>query len=933
VWGDVIGTEGSSGPNPGAGPARTDEILGRTTERSVLADLLAGAGAGRGCAFVLRGDAGVGKTALLDDMVRSADGFEVMRIAGIESEMHLSFAGLHALLLPYLAHRSDLPAPQRNALESAFGLSPGDPADRFLVALSILTMLDKVAETRPVCCVVEDAQWLDSESLTALAFVGRRLRADRIGLFFSTRAGYRVLDGLPEMQLDGLGDEFARRLLESTVTGRLDPRVAAVLVAEARGNPLALVEFARALTAEQLAGVARVPDQLPLGERLEHHFQGQIKELPEATQLLLLVIAAEPSGDAALIWRAARTLGVAEDALDIAVARGVIAPDSPMRFRHPLIRSAAYSGATRAELRLVHQALASVADEAESSDRRAWHLAVATVGPSEEVAEQLERSAVGARSRGGYASESAFMERAAELSVDSSSRSRRLIAAAQAKLISGAPGAARRLLDRIKLDEHDTVGHIQTIRLRAAIAVPLGNYHDAGSLLLGTALELEPLDPDLARATMLEALEVVVVTRHRTVGTSPADIGREAAQLSGGSTDRPLDAQLVRGFATLLAGGHVAAVPLLRELMGSLGCDATSSDDVLRWNLLGLVATQELWDRDLLESWTGRVVEVSRGRGALEVLRSSLCAHATSKLFAGEFAEAAALHDEARSIGTAIRGPAEQWAAMQADLLAWEGREAEAREAARVLERGALTIGAGSSEHFALLALVVLELGLSHFREAFELAGRVCREATMGAANQALVELVEAAVRCNELDAADRALARLEPHLTAAATDWSAGLLARSRALRAGADEADALYAEAITRLTRSRVAIDLARAHLLYGEWLRRAGRRSDARAQLRVAVEMLTTIGAMAFAERARTELLATGERPQHSKRDALTDLTPQEERIARLAAGGAMNVEIAAQLFISPHTVDYHLRHVFRKLEITSRRQLAAALPPRS
>jgi DNA-binding CsgD family transcriptional regulator len=393
-----------------------------------------------------------------------------------------------------------------------------------------------------------------------------------------------------------------------------------------------------------------------------------------------------------------------------------------------------------------------------------------------------------------------------------------------------------------------------------------------------------------------------------------------------------LDNRLLNGFATLFAVGHAEAVPALRELMSLLASDTTTNDEVLRWNLLGLIAAQELWDHSVLEAWTGRVVDVARGRGALEILRSSLCAHATSKLFAGAFSEASALHAEAQGIASAIGGPAEQWAAMRADLVAWQGRESDTRDAVHVLEHGALAIGAGSSEHFALLALAVLELGLSHFREAFEVAYRVCEEATIGAANHALVELVEAAVRCGEIDAADRALDRVAPHLIAAATDWSYGLLARTRALRAADDAAEALYVEAVSHLAQSPVAIDLARAHLLYGEWLRRQRRRSDARVQLRTAYDMLAAMGAGAFAERARLELLATGERARQRRSDTQNELTPQEQQVARLAATGAMNVEIAANLFISPNTVGYHLSHVYRKLGIAGRRQLGAALSGR-
>jgi hypothetical protein len=501
-------------------------LLGRARERAELEERLVGVREGVSSVLVLRGEAGVGKTVLLDDMVRSAEGFEVVRVGGVESEMQLSFASLHALLVPYLGHVDDLPAPQRDALGSAFGLVLGTPADRFLVGLSVLTMFDRMARDRPVCCVVDDAQWLDRESRLALTFVARRLRADHVGLFFSVRTGSRVLADLPEMQVDGLSDEVAARLLESTVAGRLDRRVAKRLVEEARGNPLALVEFARALTDDELAGEARLPERLPLGQRLEAHFRQQVQELPVDVQTLLVIVAAELQGDASVILRAARALEVGADALDAAVTRGILVTEPRLQFRHPLIRSAVYSGSSHARLRRVHEALALAMDGDDVADRRTWHLALAAVGPNEDLAEQLEQSAVGARSRGGYESEAVLMERSAQLSADGFKRSRRLLAATRARLTAGTPAVARRLLEEVRVDDDDIAGHVQMIRLRAAIAVPLGKYQDAGSVLLRTAVELEPLDHELARATMLEAFDVFVVTRHRTVGAGLAQVGR-----------------------------------------------------------------------------------------------------------------------------------------------------------------------------------------------------------------------------------------------------------------------------------------------------------------------------------------------------------------------------------------------------------------------
>jgi DNA-binding CsgD family transcriptional regulator len=910
-------------------PARAQHLLGRASECASLDQILADARTGVSRVIVLRGEPGVGKTALLDYVFDAADGFEVVRISGVESEMHFSFAGLHALFFRYLDELHALPRPQRAALESAFGIVVSAPPDRFLVALGVLTLLDKIAQARPVCCVVDDAQWLDSESLDALAFVGRRLAADRICVLFATRDDGRLLEGFPEIKLAGLTDAFAHRLLESVASNRMDQRVANQLVEEAQGNPLAILEFVRELTDEQLAGDARLPEGLPLGQRLEPFFQKQLQGMPADTQTLLLIVAAELSGDTTVIWNAGRALGIADEAVDPAVRRELLASAQSMRFRHPLIRSAAYRNASPSARRRVYQALADVTRELEVSYEHAWYLGSGTAGPDENVAEQLEVSAVAARWRGGYASEAALLERAADCSSDSFRRSRRLLAAGQAALNAGAPNTARRLVERVEIVDTDVDGYVQALRLRAAIAVPLGKYHDAASLLLNAALELETLDLSLARVTMLEAVEVILVTRHLTVGTSPAEIGRAGLRMAGANESASLDDELLRGFSTLLARGHADAVPHMRVLTETLASDAIAGDDILRLILFGLISAQELWDLDALRTWTSRVVESARARGALERLRTSLCAQATIEAIAGDFNAAVARHEEARNIANAIGGPAGPWAAMNVDVLAWQGREAEARAAARVLERGALAIGAGSSEDFPLLALVVLELGLGHFREAFALAQRICDHETIGAANHAVVELVEAAVRCEEFAAADEALARVTPHLAAASTDWALGLLARSRALRAAGDEADALYGEAIGLLSTSDAAVDLARAHLLYGEWLRRAERVSDARQQLHVALDMFRTMGADAFAARTSAELVASGERAQRHVAETRTDLTAQEEHIARLAADGATNLEIAADLFISPNTVEYPLRKVFRKLDVNSRRKLAGAL----
>ncbi|SNT47829.1 AAA ATPase domain-containing protein [Streptosporangium subroseum] len=903
-------------------------LLGRREECLALDRLVETVGEGLSGALVLVGEAGIGKTRLLEYAAAAASELQIARVAGVESETQLGFAALHRLLLPFLDRVDRLPAPQRDALGSAFGLVAGPPADRFLVGLATLTLLADVAGVRPLMCLVDDAQWLDRESLEVLAFAGRRLHADGVGLLLTVRdepAGTLALGGLPTFHLAGLAETDALRLL-TAVAGRLGPQVVERIITETRGNPLAMVELAD----EHLAGGSLLPGPLPVGRRMEEHFLRQVRAMPAETQSLLLVASVVPPDDPALLWRATALLGLSPEAADIAVSEGILSLQSGLAFRHPLIRSAVYTGARAADRRRVHEALAAVIDPDRDPDRRAWHLASATVGIDEDVAAELERASERARSRGGYSAQGAFLLRAAELTPDPERRAGRLFASAGAHLVAGDPVVAQSLLERAVPGLNAPEMRAGAQQLRAAIEMFFARVTAVPSILLEAAATIGPLDERTVRGMLFQALEAAMVARRYTIGTTLVEVARTAlkAPLSP-SARATIPDLLLDAFATRIAVGYLPAVPLMRAAITALRTDEDLVEAGMPLAVLGWMATVDLWDDEGLRAVIERLDTFDRDQGALHALRSTLLDLASVELLAGRFGDAEAHHTESTEIATAVGMAADQ-PIYQVELLAWQGREAETRAAVDTVMGGwAEQRGSASTANHVLLALTVLELSLGRYHEALACALRVYDDDEPGTGSLILPNLVEAGVRAGDRSAASAALARLSERAPASGTSWALGMLARSRALMADDDHAEALYDESVEHLGRTTVATELARAHLLYGEWLRRRGRRSDARDRLRIAHDLFATMGATAFAERARTELLATGERAR--KRTEQTDhhLTPQETQVAGLAAGGATNAEIATRLFITASTVEYHLNKVFRKLDITSRRQLARTL----
>jgi DNA-binding CsgD family transcriptional regulator len=877
--------------------------------------------------LVLRGDAGIGKTVLLERAADHAHDMQLARVAGVQAEMGMGFAGLHQLLVPFLGGLSGLPGPQQQALGLAFGMWEGPAPDRFLVGLAALTLLTDAAATRPVLCLVDDAQWLDQVSVEMLGFIGRRLYADRVAMFFSAREGEgdaAALAGLPELVLGGLPEEAASELLAASAGARVDGRVSAQIVSGVAGNPLALVELAGELTPAELSGKVPLSWPLRFGGRLEELYLSRVRALPADTRMLLLVAAADPGGDPELVYKAAGQLGTGPEASEAASARRLVSWRPRVRFRHPLIRSAAYYAAPLETRRRAHAVLAAVTDPGADPDRRAWHLAEAAAGPDEQVAAGLERSANRAQARGGLAAAAAFLERAAALTPSPARRAERTLAAAQANRQAGAFGKALELVATAEAGPMDEFQSARADWLRGQIAFASGLGSDAPPLLLKAAKRLEPLNLDLARETYIDAWQAAFFAGYLAGAGDLLEVSRAARALPPpADPPRPVDLVL-DGFALLVTDGPTAAAPLLRQATSAFAGPGTPEEQILRWGFIATVADEALWDD---EGWrvTVRQVELARGIGALDQLSFLLNRMAVETVWSGDFAAATALIAEA---GMVCEATGSRFAPVAAAMLAaFRGRDAEAVPLIQSIIEQATAGGQGVSVTVAHWVAAVLYNGLGRYEEALTAARQACEHSHVYISSWALPDLIEAAARSGSPRIiADDALDRLAGTAQAGGTDFGLGIEARSRALLSDAEAAEGSYCEAIDRLSRTRRRPDLARSHLLYGEWLRRQRRRSDARDQLRTAFTMFDSMGMEAFARRARGELRATGERARPRSPGVPEMLTPQEEQIARLVAEHLSNREIGARLFISASTVEYHLRKIFRKLGVSSRTQLA-------
>jgi DNA-binding CsgD family transcriptional regulator len=906
-------------------------LRGRSGEVRVLAGLIAAVRAGESRVLVVRGEPGVGKTALLDELAGQAEGCRVVRAAGTQSEMELAFAGLHQLLTPMLDHLEQLPVPQRAALQTAFGLSAGPAPDRFLVALAVLGLLAEAAGDRPLVCVVDDEQWLDQASAQALGFAARRLAADPVGLVFAARVPGAELAGLPELAVGGLAEGDARAVLDAALTGPLDARVRDQIVAESGGNPLALLELPRGLTPGELAGGFGLPGATSLTGRIEDSFRRRLDALPAPARRLLLVAAADPSGDLSLVWRAAGRLGLpVQEAAALAAEAGLAEFGARVRFRHPLVRSVAYRSVSFPERQEAHAVLAEVTDPAADPDRRAWHRAQAAAGPDEEVAAELERCAGRAQARGGLAAAAAFLERSVRLTADPAHLVERALAAAQANMQAGAFDKALGLLVMTGAWPLDEFASARVDLLRGQIAFASAAGRDAPLLLLKAARRLEPLNLDLARETYLDAWGATLLVGEPAAGDL-AEICRAARALPRSPHPGPAEL-LLDGLALLSPDGLGAAAPALRQALSLFASDSISARDRLRWGWLAQAAALMLWDDEGWRAILARQIQLARNAGALDRLPVDLESAGVNAAWSGDFRAAAALIAEAEAVCEATGSRIPSFTALL--LVCLRGSQAEAIGLIDTIN-AADAGGQGTAVTYARWAAAILHNGLGRYEQAREAARQAAgNPAGLHASQWALPELIEAAVRTRNMSMADDALQRLAGMTQVIGTDLALGLEARSRALTAAGDTADGLYREAIDRLGRTRLRPELARSHLLYGEWLRRQGRRSQAREQLRTAHGMLDEIGMEAFAERARTELAATGEtarkRVPRAAVEASQELTAQEAQVAQLARDGLSNPEIGARLFISSHTVQYHLSKVFAKLGISSRGQLHRVLP---
>jgi DNA-binding CsgD family transcriptional regulator len=901
-------------------------LIGRAAPCRELDQLVDAIGAGQSRALVIRGEPGIGKTALLDYLAEHAPGSRIERMAGIESELEFAFAGLHQLCQPMLDHLDAAPAPQRAALQTALGMSAGPVPDRFLVGLAVLSLLSGVAEDKPLLCLIDDAQWLDQASAQVLAFAARRLGAESVGLVFAASAPTGELAGLPALVVEGLRDEDASTLLDGALAGPIDPQVRNQIIAEAHGNPLALLELPRGLTVAQLAGGFGFPGAMGLAGSMEESFRRRVNGLPGPARELLLIAAADPTGDAALVWRAASRLGISAEAAVPAAEASLAEFGARVRFRHPLVRSAAYRSGSVGDTRRAHAVLAEVTDARLDPDRRAWHRAQAANGPDADIAGELERSADRARSRGGVGAAAAFLERSAVLTLAPQQRARRALAAAEAKRQAGEVSAARDLLAVAAAGHYSETQQAHVDLLRARITFAASHGSDAPTLLLEAARRLEPVDAGLARSTYLEALSAgIFAGQLSSPGSGLWEVARAALAAPRPAGPSRAPDLLLDGLAAYYTDGYAAGVPVLRRALTAFGADM-SVEQELRWLWLACLTAVHVWDDDGWERLSARYLALARQAGALGEHPLALSMRAFRLLLAGQLRASESLVGQAQAATEATGGTLAPYGALS--LAALQGDESAVTALVDAAAPELTERGEGAGMTAVGMANALLYLGLGRYQEAVPGAQlATASPGTIGTPPWAIAELIEAAVRTGKTDLAADAYERLAEMTDASGTDWALGIQARSHALVLGSGaQAEDRYREATVRLQRTGLRICLARAHLLYGEWLRRERRRIDAREQLRTAFDMLDSMGVGAFAERARRELHATGETARKRAVGSRTDqLTAQETQIARLARDGLSNPEIGARLYISAHTVQYHLRKVYAKLGITARSQL--------
>ena len=904
-------------------------LLDRQAERAAIDGVLRSVRDGFSATLVIRGCTGVGKTALLEYAAGSAREMRVCSAIGIETEIGLAFAGLHQLLVPVLVGVRELPDPQRHALQVAFGMEAGPAADRFLVGLAALTLLARAAEEQPVLCLVDDEQWLDVESASVLAFVARRLYADQVGMVIAVRepAPALAFEQLPEVVVGGLPAEEAGQLLRSVCRAPIDDQVVARVLAETERNPLALVQVGPAFTTDELSGRAGLPEPMPLGRRLTDRFRRQAADLDPNTQAFLLLAAAEAGGGKAVLWRAAREGGIDADAAvaEAAAACLIELSADSVRFRHPLIRSAVYYGASDRDRRRVQLLLSAACDAVRYPHWRAWHLGAAATGPDEDVAAELEQAASLAQARGGFTARVALLRRAVQLTADDAQRVRRKLALADAELRSGYPDIAQDLVDAALPDLSDPGSRALGEQLRGEILFAQGRVSDSANVLAGAARLLCPDHAAAAREAMAAAMRAAIWAGSADIReTSPA-----AASLPRPARPeaRVCD-QLLEGFAARFTVGYAAAIEPFRAAISALRSQDPQQVTELRWYEMAVMAAGSIWDANALLDITDRFLRAARAQGALAVLPVALALRATADCSLGGLAEAADRWAEMREIIAASRSATVVGVdgLSEGAVLIHTGRITEARAVGATRIREATSRGQGGVADAGRAIAAMADVWAGDHDAAVGPAAAVVQDDVPFLAEVTLPELIEAAARSGRRNEAMSAYQIMSERALAADTPEALGIRSRCAALLDDGEGAEACYQEAIGYLERGRAAVELARAHLQYGEWLRRGKRKRDARTELRTACDTFGAMGAKGLAARAAAELRATGERARSRTPVPSADLTSQEARVAGLAAEGETNNQIAAQLFISASTVEYHLSKVFAKLGVSSRAQLA-------
>lgn len=896
----------------------------RRAERAELDELLAAVRSGASRALLVQGEAGIGKSALLDYLAAQATGCRVLRASGVEPEIDIAFAALHQLCFPLLDRLERLPGPQQEALRVIFGLAAGSAPDELVIGLSLLSLLASGAVDRPLVCVIDDAQWLDSASLRAIAFCARRVQAESVGVVVALRPPHEGtgFDRVRQLAVGGLPEQDARELLTTALRGPVDERIVQRVLAESRGNPLALLELAADLAWPAAAGGFAFPADAAVPARLEQIYRRQLARLPAASRRLLVVAAADPMGDPALLWRAAQRLGIGPDAASPATETGLLQIDSRVRFRHPLVRSAVYVAASVEDRRLAHQALGEATEDSDP-ECRSWHFAQSATGPDETVAAALEHSADVARGRGGLAAAAAFLAKSANLTPDPADRAARALAAAETSYDAGAYSAALGLLAIAEAGSLDPAQRARADISRARVAWALGRGADTPTLLVRAAQRLARLDVERSRDTFLEALGTTVLAGVLVSQDDARDLAQAARQAPPTATPRPGDL-LLDGLATRLTDGYPAGVPLLRGAVRAFRTPQLTDGDT-RWLALACAAAAHLWDIDGWAELASRQVTRTRAAGALSRLPFVLDSAVCYQVVHGELTQAQSLLDELQAVGEVtetssipmgalLRAAWQGDDATLADLVERSAEEVKSRGVSRAfsIARWSEAVLANSTGRYAAALSAATEAGQKHLATDMPFGGP-------------LAELTEAASRSGQLRQAEVAVESLTGITQAAGTAWALGIEARCRALVADDDAAEPLYRDAIDQLAGTSVRGELARTHLLFGECMRRTGRPADAREQLRTAHTMFTDMGMMAFAERTAAELRAAGGSVRGRTGTGVDTLTAQEAQIARLVRDGLSNAEIATRMFISPRTVEWHLSNVFAKLQITSRRQL--------